>query len=93
MRIEEVVARWGGEEFLVFLPSTDIDGAWMLGDRIRLAIAAQPVGFTTGSIGVTVSVGCASSRTDETGDAIVSRADDALYEAKEAGRDRTVRAS
>jgi diguanylate cyclase (GGDEF)-like protein len=93
VRIEDVVARWGGEEFLVVLPSTDIDGAWMLGDRIRLAIAAQPVWFTTGSIGVTVSVGCASSRTDETGDAIVSRADDALYEAKEAGRDRTVRAS
>jgi two-component system cell cycle response regulator len=93
VRIEDVVARWGGEEFLVVLPSTDIDGAWTLGDRIRKDVAAEPVTFPSCSISVTVSVGCASWRSGETEDRIVSRADDALYAAKEAGRDRTERAS
>ena len=91
VRIEDVVARWGGEEFLVVLPSTEIDGAWALGDRIRKAIAAVPVHFTDGSIAVTVSVGCASSAASETADEVVSRADDALYAAKAGGRDRTER--
>jgi diguanylate cyclase (GGDEF)-like protein len=93
VRIEDVAARWGGEEFLVVLPSTEIDGAWTLGDRIRMAVAVEPIAFADGSIAVTVSVGCASSGAGETGDAIVSRADEALFAAKESGRDRTVRAT
>lgn len=93
VRIEDVVARWGGEEFLVVLPSTEIDGAWTLGDRIRAAVADGPIPFIDGSISVTVSVGCAASGGGETGDAIVTRADSALYAAKEGGRDRTERAT
>jgi two-component system cell cycle response regulator len=93
VRIEDVVSRWGGEEFLVVLPSTEIDGAWSLGDRIRVAVGAEPVTFADGSIAVTVSVGCASSGGNETAEMIVSRADGAMYVAKESGRDRTERAS
>jgi two-component system, cell cycle response regulator len=91
-RIEDVAARWGGEEFLTMLPLTEADGAWELGERIRTHVAAEP--FTVGddTIEVTASVGCATAEPGEGSDALVARADQALYEAKARGRNRTLRA-
>jgi two-component system, cell cycle response regulator len=90
LRTEDVAGRWGGEEFLVLLPATDLDGAWVLGDRVRQAVADEPVdlGDGTDTI-VTISVGCAVGQGDDVADQL-RRADAALYEAKSLGRNRTV---
>ena len=90
LRTEDVAGRWGGEEFLVLLPATDLDGAWILGDRVRQAVADDPIelGAGTDSV-VTISVGCAVGNGDDVADQL-RRADAALYEAKALGRNRTV---
>ena len=87
LRAEDVAGRWGGEEFLVLLPQTDLDGALVAAERLRSLIAGGPVRLADGTVPVTVSVGCASGLGPE-GEDLVQRADAALYDAKEAGRNR-----
>jgi len=91
LRIEDVVGRWGGEEFLVVLPSTDSEGAAVIADRLRSLLAATPVVLDDGtSLSLTCSVGCAAW--DGEGgiepERLVALADSALYRAKSEGRDR-----
>jgi two-component system cell cycle response regulator len=91
-RTEDVVGRYGGEEFLFLLPDTDLAGSFNLGERVRLAIAATA--FTIGEkelLDVTVSVGCASQIGGDVY-TLVAAADRALYEAKSGGRNACVRA-
>jgi diguanylate cyclase (GGDEF)-like protein len=76
--------RWGGEEFLVVCPQTDLEGAAALAEKLRAAYAAW---VFPAEIRRTASFGVAAFR-DEGVDELVGRADDALYAAKEAGRDR-----
>ena len=89
LRNYDVVGRYGGEEFLVMLPHTDIAAAREVADRMHQCVRAQP--FTIGklSIPVTVSIGVTYVAEGDEGmlDAI-HRADKALYQAKNAGRDR-----
>jgi two-component system cell cycle response regulator len=90
LRKEDLPARLGGEEFAVLLPDTDLVRAQALAERIRQAIAA-PAFALTGSqtLEVTVSVGVACwLPQDESFSALYSRADRALYLAKENGRNR-----
>lgn len=88
-RKSDFVARYGGEEFVAVLPATDATGAIEAAERFRTAIAKRD--FPTGT--VTASFGCATlHRADETRDALIARADLALYEAKHSGRNRTVHA-
>ncbi|MEY2478351.1 MAG: two-component system, cell cycle response regulator [Actinomycetota bacterium] len=88
-RAEDVAGRWGGEEFLVVSPATDVDGAAALGERIRSAAAGEVMSVDgMEQLTVTVSVGVAVGSDDV--DTIVRNADGALYEAKAAGRDRVV---
>jgi two-component system cell cycle response regulator len=89
VRTEDIVGRWGGEEFLVILPLTDIDGAMRLGERIRELVADEPVPVGDHGRAVTVSAGCAAASGHDMRD-LVRRADAALYAAKAGGRNRVI---
>jgi diguanylate cyclase (GGDEF)-like protein len=91
----DTIARVGGEEFGVILRDLDGEGAYQVADRVRTAIAAQPInpGAALGSkpVAITVSMGVAVfSQDGRTASALVDAADRALYDAKKAGRNRTV---
>ncbi len=92
VREVDTVARYGGEEFCILLPETDVEGAGVPAHRILTAISTDP--FTApgeADVHVTVSVGVASYPTHGRSSAEVMKvADDALYEAKRAGRNRVV---
>jgi diguanylate cyclase (GGDEF)-like protein len=90
-RTSDLLARYGGEEFVAVLPNTDTWGAQLVAERIRSAVqlcrlphAGNPHGV------VTVSIGCATQTLtpESVGNPVLQAADDALYEAKSAGRNR-----
>ena len=90
VRLDDIVGRWGGEEFLIVCPGTTLLEAHALAESLRERIAARDfpgVGRRTASFGV------ATARPGEPRDALLARADDALYRAKHAGRDRVVAAT
>jgi two-component system, cell cycle response regulator len=87
VREEDVVARFGGEEFLVILPDTGASGAATAAEDLREAVAAQPFPVGRIALPLTVSVGWATWR-GEPLERLIARADRGLYAAKEAGRDR-----
>ena len=93
VRAIDLCCRMGGEEFLVILPETDLQVGFTVAERLRRAIANKPfnAGAKQGPLAITVSIGVAGfeSLTD-TPQAILKRADDALYEAKRSGRNRVV---
>jgi two-component system cell cycle response regulator len=86
MRDEDVLGRWGGEEILAILPAEPAGGVLRAAERLRRDVAEHPL--TAHAISATVSIGCAESAGDTSTDALVRRADEALYAAKRAGRDR-----
>lgn len=88
LRAQDTVARWGGEEFILLLPDTGADGAARAAETARLKVAALSVGTKAGSVSVTLSLGVAEHRLDRTLEETIALADEALYRAKEAGRDR-----
>ncbi len=89
LREEDLAARWGGEEFLLLLP--DSPDAAVVCERLRAAIADRPVNVHgLLELHVSASFGWAPWSGEETGEALVGRADVALYAAKAGGRDRVV---
>jgi diguanylate cyclase (GGDEF)-like protein len=88
LRENDRLARWGGEEFLVVAPGVGIEGAMDLAERLRAAVAGKAF---PGVPGVTSSFGAAQYRPGEPVEAMVKRADAALYRAKEGGRNRVER--
>ena len=89
VRIADSVGRYGGEEFIVVLPKTDLDSAVIVAERIREIIQASEMIASEGKVfSVTVSQGLSSYRADDDKDSLISRADEALYRAKENGRNR-----
>jgi two-component system cell cycle response regulator len=90
IRLEDMLGRWGGEEFLVVLPNTAAEGAAELAERLRQVVADEPCRLAGGeAIQVTISVGCAASLVDDAG-RLVRSADAAMYAAKQSGRNRVV---
>jgi two-component system, cell cycle response regulator len=91
VRSYDFVGRYGGEEFLVVLPGCDQNQAQQSAERIRSEIAEGPVLTVNAEILVTASIGVTSARANTaSGKEILAVADTALYEAKRAGRNRTV---
>jgi diguanylate cyclase (GGDEF)-like protein len=90
-------ARYGGEEMAVALPQTDLEGAYQFAERVRRSVEELrlPLPSGEGTLKVTASFGVASLATADHADkdALVAAADGALYEAKRAGKNRTVRAN
>ena len=95
LRYADMVARYGGEEFVSVLADADPAMAVVVAERLRADIANTPFEIVAGAdpLNVTVSIGCAST-TDpmETGESLIARADRALYQAKDAGRNCVVSA-
>lgn len=89
-RTTDIVCRWGGEEFVIALPQTDLEGALSAAERVRAEIEATSHALPAGSsLTVTASIGAASAATTPwTLEAVLAKADAALYEAKRAGRNR-----
>jgi diguanylate cyclase (GGDEF)-like protein len=92
IRAEDMVGRWGGEEFLALVVAGSPETVLLVGERARAAVTSTPIRLRDGTeVRVTASVGCASAR-DGGPEELISRADKALYEAKHAGRNRTAAA-
>ena len=85
----DIVARYGGEEFLVFLPNIHVEQAYKVAERLREAIASIVVLTETGKkVSFTVSIGVTSSDISADVDTLIKTADEALYKAKQNGRNR-----
>jgi two-component system, cell cycle response regulator len=89
LRRSDVICRYGGEEFLILLPETDIKGASIIAEKIHAVIASQLFGEGETRFPVTLSIGISQFREEESGDEMIARADAALYQAKKMGRNRT----
>ena len=91
VRLSDTVARYGGEEFAIILPETSTSGGKVLAQRVRRGIEQLQISFDKQPIPITVSIGLASTDTaDETRSKaeIISKSDQALYKAKQEGRNR-----
>ncbi len=86
LRPLDVPCRWGGEEFMVFLPNATVGMLHRVGERLRMLVENSWIVHKGLRIAVTVSIGGALSKQDDTADSIVERADQKLYCSKEAGR-------
>jgi diguanylate cyclase (GGDEF)-like protein len=93
LRTSDLIARWGGEEFLMMIPGIGPAGVLRLAERLRSALAATPVHVGEAAISITASLGVASAPADATSmDELIRLADQRLYTAKAAGRNRVVAA-
>ena len=93
LREYDQVGRYGGEEFIVVLPTTDRDSAWGIAERVRSAVEYQPTILKDGrEISMTVSIGLAlfDPQRDPDRRSLMERADQALYKAKRSGRNRII---
>lgn len=90
LRSADFIARFGGEEFVVLLPQTQINDGLALLERLRVTIEQCPFHFKGEPVTITVSMGITTFRPNERSDLVLKRADEALYRAKAEGRNRIV---
>lgn len=88
VRHSDTACRYGGEEFLVLLPETNLDGAITLAEKIRETAASRTFGDSAHTFNLTLSAGAAMLAEIESGNDMIARADIALYHAKARGRNR-----
>lgn len=93
MRSSDHVFRYGGEEFVLLLPNTDLEGTSLLAERVRETLEAHPVTQGDKQTQITISLGVANLQPGEHRDSLFDRADTALYQAKTDGRNRVAIAS
>jgi diguanylate cyclase (GGDEF)-like protein len=89
-RTTDLIARYGGEEFAIVLPNTDVKGAYLVAEKIRLLIADKQLNTDGISFSITVSIGVMGDEPSrgDSADYWLKEADDALYKAKDLGRNR-----
>jgi diguanylate cyclase (GGDEF)-like protein/PAS domain S-box-containing protein len=85
-RTVDLVGRYGGEEFVVLLPETPLESARIVAERLRQNVTREPIATDSGPLRITVSIGVAEAIDLDTLNTLIERADSALYDAKEAGR-------
>jgi two-component system cell cycle response regulator len=89
IRETDIVGRYGGEEFIIILPKTNLSSAWVVAERLRTIIEKTEMKDSAGNaFAITVSQGLVGWERDEDAASLISRADEALYKAKEKGRNR-----
>ena len=93
LRKSDALVRYGGEEFTLILPDTDSRGAMLVLMRLQQVMQKSPLMFEGNKINTTFSGGVASLAQDENGHALLRRADEALYKAKQSGRDKILLAT
>lgn len=86
----DYLCRWGGEEFLVVLPNTELCGAILVAERLRALVADLNLACGETPVPVTLTLGVASSAPGESVEQLISRADAALYQGKHEGRNRVM---
>ena len=90
VRTDDYVARWGGEEFILLFADTDLEGGRLIAEKIRQLVSERSWEFEGRTLSITVTIGaCAFDGRVEL-DALLRRADEALYQGKAAGRNRVV---
>lgn len=89
VREVDIVSRYGGEEFVVIMPKTSAEPAYGVAEKLRNVIATAGFHYQQQRVHITVSCGVATFRAGDDPDRVFKRADDALYAAKQAGRNRT----
>lgn len=93
IRATDLVARYGGEEFVIVMPGIETPPAQDVAQRICNKIAAQNFKISGGDGTLKCTIGVASAKPDDTPESLIKRADQALYQAKESGRNRVVTSS
>ncbi len=88
LRDVDSIGRYGGEEFLLLLHGSSLDVAKQVAERIRQHVSGQPINLQGLEVRVTLSLGVSEARLGDSAETVIARADQALYAAKAAGRDR-----
>lgn len=88
LRESDVLARWGGEEFVLLMADTEMSGALIMAERIRSAVEASEVRYGSVVLRCTISIGLSMVQADQGFNAVMVKADNALYQSKAAGRNR-----
>jgi diguanylate cyclase (GGDEF)-like protein/PAS domain S-box-containing protein len=84
----DLYGRWGGEEFLGIIRNVAIHDLGQIGNRLRMLVESSYLASAGGRLQVTISIGAALSREDDSLEALLQRADELLYESKKSGRNR-----
>lgn len=90
LRSSDLVFRYGGEEFVILLSDTDLTGAELLAERIRSTIERHILAYGMNTIKTTASLGVSALRGNDTFDSFIKRVDNAMYKAKNDGRNRVI---
>ena len=90
-RSTDVVARWGGEEFLVIFPKTSLEQGYIIAERLREAVSLKPFNTSAGPLALTISIGLTELEENDDDITFQRRVDKALYKAKRSGRNRVVK--
>lgn len=92
IRSPDILGRYGGEEFVILMPETNLENAQNAAERLREAVDSHPVDTDIGPVAITISIGVATFERihDVSIDLLINRADQALYAAKQAGRNTVI---